>query len=306
MSKPKLPHFPLFFGDLLAATPRPKWKGQHRSLYVLLLAHQWFYGPIPSDQESIADMCDYPIDEFKRLWQVVGTKFVETDGGLINLRCEEHREKAAKISKKRRVAGKKGGETTKSRTQQNRQQTGQQVLQQTYEQNDKQTEQQKVGQVATPVATPFAEPSILSHPNPSYSNPSARSAREESLARDSEAIMDAQAQEGWATCQRIYPPYNGRKHWIMAEAAARQLVISQRATWAVIEDRTKRYADFCRVTQRVVMRPENFFSTVDDPPCLQSWDLPEAQPSAKMPTMTRGDSVIDEFFKERAAGGKET
>lgn len=298
MSKQKLPYFPLFFGDLLTATPRPKWKGQHRSLYIILLAHQWFYGPIPNTPAEIADMCDYPLDEFIRLWQVVGSKFVPCDGGLINLRCEEHREKAAKISKKRSTAGKKGGETTKQKAKQTGQQNGQQIGQQTGKQNGQQTEGQTGGQLATP----FARPSIPSHPNPIQSTPAdARSARDISRAPPEPGSeppnSDAENREGWQRCKEIFPPYNGRKHWIMAESGARQIVARGAATWDVIEDRTKRYAEYCRLTGRQVMRPENFFTSADDPPCLQEWELPAdvAQPA----TNTRGDDVIASFLAEQ-------
>jgi 5-methylcytosine-specific restriction endonuclease McrA len=106
MSKTKQPFLPLFFGDLLAATPR--WKGPQRSLYVLLLAYQWFDGPIPNSPNEIADMCGYPLDEFERLWAVVGRKFVPCDGGLMNVRLEEHRNKALNLSRVRSESGSEG------------------------------------------------------------------------------------------------------------------------------------------------------------------------------------------------------
>lgn len=300
MSKPKLHHFPLFFGDLLAATPR--WKGPQRALYVLLLAYQWFDGPIPSAPKDIADMCGYPLDEFERLWQVVGKKFIECDGGLINLRCEEHREKASKISKKRSTAGKKGGDRNRDRLKQVDKQMGKQ----TDKQIDKQTGEAKEGTFATP----FAEPSNPIQSNPILSNLThdAHSVREISRARPPEPIeqgmSDAERRERWGRCQRIFPAYNGRKNWIIAESAAGNLVSSKRATWDEIEAATKRYGEFCRATNRQVMRPEHFFSTENDPPCLQPWDIPEPTQPANV-TKTRGDAVLEEFFKDRANSAQE-
>lgn len=300
MTKPKLSHFPLFLGDLLTATTR--WKGPQRSLYILLLAYQWFDGPIPRTPKEIAEMCGYPLDEFERLWEVVGRKFVECDGGLINLRCEAHREKVSTISNKRASAGKKGGQTTKQKAKQTRQQTGQQ--------NDEQTGQQTGVAKEDAVAGSFAGPSNPIQSNPILPNPThdAHSVREIPRSRPPEPIQqgmsDAERRERWQRCQALFPPYDGRKHWIMAETAASNLVSSGRAIWDDIEAATKRYGEFCRVTGRQVMRPENFFSTVEDPPCLQPWVIPEKQPAASV-TTTRGDAVLEEFFKDRANSGQE-
>lgn len=100
------PFLPLFFGDLLAATA--KWEGEERALYVLLLAYQWTSGPLPTEPKKIAKMCQYDTKTFVALWKTVGKKFVETEDGLINLRLEEHREKANEVSNKRAAAGAKG------------------------------------------------------------------------------------------------------------------------------------------------------------------------------------------------------
>lgn len=100
------PFLPLFFGDLLAATPT--WEGEARALYVLLLAYQWTAGPLPADPKKIAKMCQYDAKTFMRLWATVGKKFIETDDGLVNSRLEEHRVKAKAIAEKRASAGAKG------------------------------------------------------------------------------------------------------------------------------------------------------------------------------------------------------
>lgn len=109
----KQPFLPLFFGDLLASTAT--WEGEERALYILLLAYQWTAGPIPKDPKRIARMCQYEPKEFMRLWKTVGQKFVEHGDGLINVRLEEHRQKAKEISAKRALAGAKGGASAKAR-----------------------------------------------------------------------------------------------------------------------------------------------------------------------------------------------
>lgn len=100
------PFFPLFLGDLLTATTR--WTGEERALYVLLLAYQWFDGPLPKEPASIALTVQYRLDRFLELWARVRTKYVETDEGLINLRLEEHRAKAQRISDGRSRSGFEG------------------------------------------------------------------------------------------------------------------------------------------------------------------------------------------------------
>lgn len=100
------PFMPLFFGDLLAATPT--WDGEERALYLLLLAYQWSAGPLPADPKKIAKMCQYDQKTFPKLWATVGKKFIETGAGLINERLEGHRQKANEISNKRANAGAKG------------------------------------------------------------------------------------------------------------------------------------------------------------------------------------------------------
>jgi len=104
------PFLPLYFGDLLAATAR--WSGEKRALYILLLAYQWSSGPLPETTEEIAEMCQYKHSVFVKLWETVGTKFVKSEGGLINQRLEEHRKRAIDISNKRAIAGAKGAAKT--------------------------------------------------------------------------------------------------------------------------------------------------------------------------------------------------
>jgi uncharacterized protein YdaU (DUF1376 family) len=109
-------YLPMFFGDLLASTPT--WEGEERALYMLLLAYQWTAGPLPSDPKKIARMCQYETKAFLRLWVTVSKKFVDGDEGLVNLRLEEHRQKAIDVSNKRALAGAKGGAKNKQKTEQ--------------------------------------------------------------------------------------------------------------------------------------------------------------------------------------------
>lgn len=100
------PFMPLFFGDLLAATPT--WEGEERALYMLLLAYQWTSGPLPADPKRLAKMTQYDAKTFAALWGTVGKKFDETPDGLVNQRLEAHREKSKAISAKNSASGAKG------------------------------------------------------------------------------------------------------------------------------------------------------------------------------------------------------
>jgi len=102
----KQPYMPFFFGDFLAATAA--WEGEEQSLYMLLLAYQWANGPLPNEPERIARMCRYDKRRFSKLWKTVSRKFVLTESGWTNPRLEEHREKAHKITEKRKDAGVNG------------------------------------------------------------------------------------------------------------------------------------------------------------------------------------------------------
>ena len=113
----KLPYLPLFFGDFLASTFT--WTGKQQSLYLLLLGYQWVSGPLPKDLPELAQAVRYDIDEFSELWKRVGTKFIETDEGFVNVRLEEHRAKTKTLSAKRAKAGAKGGRPSKQKAKAN-------------------------------------------------------------------------------------------------------------------------------------------------------------------------------------------
>jgi uncharacterized protein YdaU (DUF1376 family) len=97
---------PLFFGDFLASTA--EWSGEERALYLLALSYQWSMGSLPADHKRLAKLVDYERRAFDGLWDVVGKKFVERDGRLVNLRLEDHRKKSVEVSKKRALAGANG------------------------------------------------------------------------------------------------------------------------------------------------------------------------------------------------------
>lgn len=102
---------PLFVGDFLSSTVT--WDGEEKALYLLLLAYQWAAGPLPADPARLAKTAGYDLKRFAKLWEVVGTKFELTDGGLSNPRLEVHRAKSHEVSRRRAEAGAKGGQATR-------------------------------------------------------------------------------------------------------------------------------------------------------------------------------------------------
>jgi len=99
---------PLFFGDFLASTAT--WDGEERALYLLLLGYQWSSGPLPVELQRLARTAGYDIKVFARLWKTVGPKFKRTTAGLVNVRLEEHRVKAEKITATNRDRAKHAAE----------------------------------------------------------------------------------------------------------------------------------------------------------------------------------------------------
>lgn len=104
----KQPFLPLFVGDFLAATFT--WSGEEQALYLLLLAYQWGSGPLPNDARRLARAVRYDERTFRKLWPTVSGKFIETEGGLLNPRLEQHRAKADAIAEKNRTSGRAGAD----------------------------------------------------------------------------------------------------------------------------------------------------------------------------------------------------
>jgi uncharacterized protein YdaU (DUF1376 family) len=123
------PFLPLFVGDFLGSTG--EWSGESQALYLLLLAHQWTVGSLPSDTDKLARLVRWERRIFLKHWETVKVKFPERDGRLLNQRLEEHREHAAEVARKRAEIGSKGGSKRAANAKQllsNRQAIGQAQL----------------------------------------------------------------------------------------------------------------------------------------------------------------------------------
>lgn len=72
--------------------------------YVLLLCHQWLHGFVPSDRETLSRICRTNPKRFPAIWSALSDKFVECEGGYVNLRMEEVRKSKKETSAKRAAA----------------------------------------------------------------------------------------------------------------------------------------------------------------------------------------------------------
>jgi uncharacterized protein YdaU (DUF1376 family) len=82
-----LPWYRYFPGDFESATRT--WTSKEVGVYIRLLNYQWLEGGIPLDEDRRARIAP----DCAEVWEVVGDKFVERDGELINRRLEKERER---------------------------------------------------------------------------------------------------------------------------------------------------------------------------------------------------------------------
>ena len=98
---------PWFVRDYVTATRHLSLA--ERGAYTDLLWFQWEHGVLPFEAERLARLLGCGQDEFEKVWPAIQEKFTSRAGGLVNLRLEEHREKALRLSAKRAILGRAGG-----------------------------------------------------------------------------------------------------------------------------------------------------------------------------------------------------
>lgn len=110
-------------------------------------------------------------------------------------------------------------------------------------------------------------------------------------------LTDFERRERWARCKAVYPAFAGKQDWITAEKAASRIVDNGLATWDFLEDRCKRYADYCtaigKTGTQYVMRPGVFF-TDENAPWRQDWNAP-----AEEIQQDRNAREIEKFLKAK-------
>lgn len=151
MSDHDHPYMPLYFGDLLKQTLF--WSGEERSLLILLLAAQWWNGPLPLDLSKLAAAIQYDVKTFLALWNGrVHALFDVTADGYVNADTEERRRSVARMSSVRRAAGQASGKARRARADQS--------ASPLFEQN----KEQDVRTKSRTSSAPFARTPIQSNP----------------------------------------------------------------------------------------------------------------------------------------------
>lgn len=100
--------FPLYVADYLADTAHLT-TAEHGA-YLLLLMHQWRNGSVPADEAQQARIVRASLPEWRRISGNIIAYFTPTSSGLLQMRLERERERAAQHAERRAKAGKKGAE----------------------------------------------------------------------------------------------------------------------------------------------------------------------------------------------------
>ena len=101
MSNRELPMMP-WFPERFAITVQT-WKFAERAAYRALLDVQWSLAVLPAEAERLAQAIGMPLDQFRKAWPVVSTKFARVTGGLQNKNLEEERAKAFRLKEGRKA-----------------------------------------------------------------------------------------------------------------------------------------------------------------------------------------------------------
>jgi len=114
---------PMYWGDYLADTGHLT-MAQHGA-YLLLIAHYWQNGGLPTDTRQLQRIAKCPNNYWKKTWEALQPFFslqVNKFGSLQvkHKRLDAELEKALTISLKRKVYGTKGGFASRGKTNQQR------------------------------------------------------------------------------------------------------------------------------------------------------------------------------------------
>lgn len=104
---------PIYIGDYLADTAMLSTE-QHGA-YLLMLMAYWKNGPLPDDDEILANITRLPVDRWMKTRGLLLGYFSVIDGFLINRRADEEKTKADAFLAKQRANGAKGGRPPKQK-----------------------------------------------------------------------------------------------------------------------------------------------------------------------------------------------
>lgn len=280
------PFMPLFFGDLLASTS--EWEGIERSLYISLLAYQWFLGSLPCDVRKLAKLVDWERELFETCWRQVSQKFQQQDGRLYNPRLEQHRARAREISAKNAASGKKGAaakwrkdgerhaESVASATEKN----GERHANHLTDANSGDGERQANAMIS-PMAPGYGNPN-QSNPtqsiDPEDSHPSGARPTRERPGHDLDREL---LREAFLMAKACYPAHtHGDSPWIQAERDFYWLVENGVASAAELVEKTVAYRDqqqaMGNIGTQFVKSPATFYDRQK-----RAWYGPFPKPATK-------------------------
>src|SRR6185369_7155293 len=88
-------------------------------LYVRMLALSWDKGALPSEHDRLARMVGVSLREFRALWCAVAEKWTVTEAGYVNGRLEDQRDQRQAFAQVRAAAGRKSGESRRTKREHN-------------------------------------------------------------------------------------------------------------------------------------------------------------------------------------------
>ena len=112
------PSFPFFHQDFRDGVRRLT--REQIGAYVLLLIEQFEIGFVPQNARELAQVCSTQInhcepEDFRKLWQNLQEKFVETEDGFINEKMDDIRKKAFSTWEKNKKNAQKGVKARRSK-----------------------------------------------------------------------------------------------------------------------------------------------------------------------------------------------
>lgn len=115
----KSPAFQMYAADFLTDTSH--WEADEVGVYTRLLLTQWINGHLPADINRLARIAGTSAEVMKKIWTVIGCKFVDDgNGNLINLRLEKSRTDKEAYLRSQSEKGKKSGAARRNKKKTNR------------------------------------------------------------------------------------------------------------------------------------------------------------------------------------------
>ncbi len=250
----RLPFLPLYVNDFLGATTL--WDGEEKGLYAILLILQWQSGPLPEDLAKLAKTAAYDLRKFRSLWKTVGKKFKSTPKGRINLRLEEHRDRAIEVHGQRVNNGKKGGRPPKLKK------------------TERLSKRKANGSILLKLNESNSDIQILRSSDP-------QSSENHTSQAESKTVLGGEPPDSapeFLQLKATYPKRAGDQRWKQCSHAI-SARLKEGHTWSDLLAGAQRYADFIRASDKegseFVKQAATFFGT--DRGFLERWDAPKSK-----------------------------